>query len=295
MKSVFVWNRANIEDFTYSENTKPIEEFFNDYFSPYKAIYSAKARHFIPLILELEGFSRPNLVFTQPYSSHCVLSSISYRSTPNTSSSILSDASIIYHQFGYKQIVDQSKFKNVIIEDSVDTFFLDISEREIFPNNASYSILSLPKLINSPIGSIALCKDEKSYQKLKNLLNERTSIVKYSSVFNDLIKKSYYRLAILENFKFITPNFSDFEKEFLKSKKIIIKNIDLIKNYILINDDFSKRLPSNILIDQNSIIESKLIKYIQEPLRHIFNYNNQLSVKKKLIPVHCGIDWSKLF
>ena len=53
MKSVFVWNRANIEDFTYSENTKPIEEFFNDYFSPYKAIYSAKARHFIPLILEV--------------------------------------------------------------------------------------------------------------------------------------------------------------------------------------------------------------------------------------------------
>lgn len=294
MKSVFVWNKTDFEDFSYSEHSRSIEEYFNKYFSPFKTIYSAKARHFIPLILELENLSRPNLIFAQPYSSHCVLSSVSYRCTPNTLSSISSEASIIYHQFGYKQIVNQNKFKNVIIEDSVDTFFLDKSKKEIFPNNANFSILSLPKLINSPIGSIAVCKDERSYQKLKNIINERTSTVKNSSVYSDLVNKSYCRQAILDKFKFITPIFSDLEKEFLISKSLIKKNIDIIKNFFSVDEDFSKRLPSNILIDKNISIQPKFTKYIQEPFRHIFDYNKQMSLKKKLIPVHRGIDWSKL-
>ena len=127
----FLFGIVNFEEFNYSEEPKSIEKYFDEYFSPYKSIYSAKARHFIPLILELEGLHRPNLVFAQPYSSHCVLSNISHQCTPSTESSTSLDASIIYHQFGYKQIVDQSKFKNVIIEDSVDTF-LDKSEKEIF-------------------------------------------------------------------------------------------------------------------------------------------------------------------
>ena len=100
MKSVFVWNRVNINDFNYSEDFELVEQFFNKYFAPHKVVYSAKARHFFPLILELEGLSRSNLIFTQPYSSHCVLSSVSYQSTPNTLVSSCSDASIIYHQYG---------------------------------------------------------------------------------------------------------------------------------------------------------------------------------------------------
>ena len=62
MKSVFVWNSANISDFNYSEDFEYIEQFFNEYFAPHRAIYLAKARHFFPLILELEGLSRSNLV-----------------------------------------------------------------------------------------------------------------------------------------------------------------------------------------------------------------------------------------
>ena len=59
----------------------------------------------------------------------------------------------------------------------------------------------MPKLINSPIGSIALCKDEKSYKKLRNLINEKNSAVDNSSVYSDLINKSYSRQGILDKFK----------------------------------------------------------------------------------------------
>ena len=294
MRSVFVWNRVNINDFNFSENFAVIEEYFNRYFAPHKIIYSAKARHFFPLILELEGLSRSNLVFTQPYSSHCVLSSVSYQSTPNTSASSFFDASIIYHQYGYKNIVDLNKFKNVIIEDSVDSFFLEKSQKEIFPNNANYSILSLPKLINSPFGAIAICKNDTSYEKLKKLINKKNTRVESSSVYSDLINKSHFTQAILEKYKFITPIISDIDKEFSSCKNIVKNNVELIKNYFNVKSDFSKRLPSNIFLDEKHLIETRFKNYIQEPFRHIVDYKMEICQKKQLIPVHCGIDWSQL-
>ena len=294
MKSVFVWNSANISDFNYSEDFEYIEQFFNEYFAPHRAIYLAKARHFFPLILELEGLSRSNLVFIQPYSSHCVLSSVSYQSTPNTLANSSFDASIIYHQYGYKNIVDQDKFKNIIIEDSVDSFFLDTNQNEIFPNNANYSILSLPKLINSPFGAIAICKDEISYEKLKKLINDKNANIESSSTYVDLIKKSHLTQAILEKHKFISPIISDIDKEFLSCKNIVKNNVEIVNQRFDINVDFSKRLPSNIFIDEHCFIDTKFSKYIQEPYRHIFDYENEISIKKQLIPVHCGIDWAKL-
>ncbi len=294
MKSVFVWNRVNIKDFNYSEDFEHIEHYFNEYFSPYKTLYLAKARYFFPLIIELEGLSRSNLVFTQPYSSHCVLSSISYQSTPNTLANSFFDASIIYHQYGYKNIVDQNKFKNIIIEDSVDSFFINTKQDEIFPNNANYSILSLPKLINSPFGGIAICKDEIRYERLKKLINDKNTNIEGTSTNIDLIYKSHLTQAILERHKFISPIISDLDKEFLNCKNIVKNNVEIVNQYFDINIDFSKRLPSNIFIDEHCFIESKFTKFIQEPYRHIFDYKNGISIKKQLIPVHCGIDWAKI-
>lgn len=294
MKSVFVWNRVNIRDFNYSEEFEHIEQYFNEYFAPYKAIYLAKARFFFPLIIELEGLSRSNLVFTQPYSSHCVLSSVSYQSTPNTLANSLFDASIIYHQYGYKNIVDQKKFKNILIEDSVDSFFINTNQDEIFPNNANYSILSLPKLINSPFGGIAICKDEIMYEKLKRLINDKNANIENSSTNIDLIYKSHLTQAILERHKFISPIISDIEKEFLNCRNIVKNNCEIVNQHFDINIDFSKRLPSNIFIDEHCFIEKKFSKFIQEPYRHIFDYENEISIKKQLIPVHCGVDWSKI-
>jgi len=176
------------------DSYKGLEEFFNSFYTPFKTLYFSRGRVAITAILESIGASRNDLVFIQPYSSYCVQSAISKVSTPLTIHPEESKYQIVYHNFGKKAIADRSIFKNVIIEDSVDSLVISNEEWELFPNGGDYAIFSLSKLLHLPFGSIVVCRTDKAYSKLKN-----SDLRKQEGGDYELIKKQAYTDIILYN------------------------------------------------------------------------------------------------
>lgn len=290
MKKFFLWNEEKLSKFSFNEDPFFVEEFFNHIFNPYKVIYLSRARHFIPFILEVKGLKRNNLIFTQPYSSHCVLSSISLQSTPSILNGSFIDGSIIYHQYGYKtKIKNNQKYNNILMEDSVDSIFLRTTEDELFPNKSDINIISLSKIMKIPFGSIAICKNDKIYEELKILIDKNTKVGCSSRVLEELKNDNFFKEAILNEFKLLVPTFNvDSLYDFSISR--VKENVNLIKDFYNLKDDFSNRLPSNI-ISEKFKSEIKIDSLIAEPYRHIYNYETGTTIKKQLIPVHCGISW----
>lgn len=292
MKKYFLWNEPNFSNVILTDSSSYIEDFFSDIFYPFKVIYLSRARHFIPLLLDVNNLGRNNIVFTQPYSSHCVLSNISLQSTPSIINGDFVNASIIYHQYGYKTVVNEkNKYNNILFEDAVDTIFLDTTEKELFPNNGLISIISLPKIMKIPFGSIGVFKDEEIYKKVKLRIesNVNDSFLT-NSFYEKALKNPSHREVLLSQYKILSPRVDNIESLYISSINRVKENVNLIKDYFSIEEDFSKRLPSNIIMD-NPCQEQRISRLIDEPFRNIYNYNTGEIIKKQLIPVHCGVDW----
>lgn len=105
MKDVWLWPQNIINDRTTvdcKQTLAKIEQFFDEYYAPFHAIYFSRARIALSGILAVENTTRSSLTFTQPFSSHCVLSAISECTTPITIESKRAQQHIIYHQWGHK-------------------------------------------------------------------------------------------------------------------------------------------------------------------------------------------------
>lgn len=57
---------------------------------------------------------------------------------------------------------------------------------------------------------------------------------------------------------------------------------------------FFSRLPSNIILNYNCIVENKLLKYIQKSYRYNYDYSNETTIKKSLITTYFLINWSTI-
>ena len=103
--STYLWPTILDDPYEISSDAEILESFFDQIFSPYKTIYLSQARHFIPLVLRYYNLGRSDIIFTPPYSSHCLLSNIALQATPTVQNELNNEinASIIYHQYGKKE------------------------------------------------------------------------------------------------------------------------------------------------------------------------------------------------
>ena len=282
-----LWPTSNISDFQILEEGKKIESFFSKYFYPFKVSYVSKARVAIKLILEYENIGRNKNIFVQPYSSHCIFDSVGKYACPNIIDTHISDYDIIYHQWGHKNKINITDRKNVLIEDSVDSLFLDISKQSIFPNNGKYAIVSLPKLIPVPFGGLIIFKNDEDKVEFDNMIEPYPKITdEYKK-----LKLKYLNLNTQIDYLFPTCSYSvdKLEKLILLAKEQISKNIDtLTKITDLSQFDFSERLPSNIYFPKELNIYNR-IKFNSDVLyksRMYYDYNKKKSKAVDLVPVH---------
>lgn len=165
--SVWIWPRTQMTESS-PNGYGFVEDFFNQYYSPFKTLYFSRGRVAITAILEAIGASRNDLVFIQPFSSYCVQSAVSRVATPLTIHPEESKYQIVYHNFGKKALADETKFRNVVIEDSVDSIITCNDEAELFPNGGDYAVFSLAKLFHVPFGSIVVCRTTDACERLKH-------------------------------------------------------------------------------------------------------------------------------
>jgi putative PLP-dependent aminotransferase (TIGR04422 family) len=151
LSSIFIATPAAVE-----------ERCLEIYPGTYPVVFSS-ARAGIHAILRLLGASRNDLVWTLPYSSHCVQSTISLLASPSTTELLASKFALVYHQWGFPLLVPRKG--QAIIEDSVDSVCVDSSA--LFPNNGRFEMFSFPKLLGSTFGGVVLCRTSQDQESLR--------------------------------------------------------------------------------------------------------------------------------
>lgn len=269
-----------------------VEDFFNHYYAPFKTLYFSRGRVAITAILEAIGASRNDLVFIQPFSSYCVQSAVSRVATPLTIHPEESKYQIVYHNFGKKALADETKFKNVVIEDSVDSIITCNDEEELFPNGGDYAVFSLAKLIHVPFGSIVVCRTTDAYERLKytpfrQLTTSGGGILTDAPVYAD---------AVLANNP--TMISSAMKPETIKDMfdnaiKRIQQNLRTISDLLGFDYTNESRLPSNVFSIDGFPVEMYNKYNIEVQERHIYDYENGKCMNVHMFPVHVDINIEK--
>ncbi len=160
------------------------KEFLNIYKGAEPVIFSS-ARASISAILELLHMGRADKVWCPPFSSHCVLETISRVATPGSDINEC-DAAIIYHQWGY---IHKATIKPVCMEDAADSLLLPGNIH--FPNGGKFQIVSLPKIYGCIGGGIVFCKEGTDANQLRKIRDTRKNhswlqfFLKLSGRFSD--------------------------------------------------------------------------------------------------------------
>lgn len=300
MKKVWMWPKTEINSDTVTDaksTLTEIEQYFSDLYAPYKVVYFSRARVGLMAISVIRELSRSQLTFVQPFSSHCVLSAISYQSTPSTIFPEQSEQQIIYHQWGNKTQVNQQFYNNVLVEDAVDSLILTNEKSELFPNNAPFCLISLPKICQVSVGAIVVCQQDDDYHKL---IKQRAIMEQELGSIIEHLNIPCFQEKTLQ----VTPTLVP------KIEKSIDVLIDTAVNKIQSNianisqtfpklalsfENLSKRLPSNIVISKSLFTEQELCSLIPfnviEQQRTYFNYEQQCCEKVWLLPCHLQAEW----
>ncbi|MGV2870840.1 hypothetical protein [Colwellia sp. E150_009] len=300
MNDVWMWPKTEINNTTVTDNNAvltEIEQYFSALYAPYKVVYFSRARVAIMAISAVRELSRPQLTFVQPFSSHCVLSAISYQSTPTTVSLEQSTQQVIYHQWGNKTQINQQVYQNVLIEDMVDSLILTNDKSELFPNDAPFCVISLPKILPVSVGSIVICQQDDDYQQL---IKQRLIMAQDIGSFISHIDISAFKEATLQAKPTLVPvidtgiqtlveNTSNKIQSNLLSIKMIFPELSITIT------DSAKRLPSNVIISTSKYKEEELYKRapfnVIEKQRTYYNYQEQCCEKVWLLPCHCQAGW----
>ncbi len=288
--SVWIWPRTQMTESSLN-GYGFVEVFFNQYYAPFKTLYFSRGRVAITAILEAIGASRNDLVFIQPFSSYCVQSAVSRVATPLTIHPEESKYQIVYHNFGKKALADETKFKNVVIEDSVDSIITCNDVEELFPNGGDYAVFSLAKLFHMPFGSIVVCRTVDAYERLK-----QTPFRQMSTTGGTLIDGPVYADAILAN----NPTMislalkpETIESTFENTIQRIQQNLVSISTLLGVDYTNKNRLPSNLFSTDGFPAElyNKYIIEVKE--RHIYDYENSKCTNVHMFPVHIDINIEK--
>ncbi len=304
MTNIWMWPQKAISSDTVCDSKETlahIEQFFSSLYSPFKVLYFSRARLALTAISAAEGLSRPQLTYVQPFSSHCVLSAISPLSTPTTTALEQSHQQVVFHQWGEKTTVSPALFSKVLIEDAVDSIVTTNDAHELFPNKAPYCLFSLPKICQTSIGAIVVCKDEAAFAKLFEARRQQ-----YAPVDGQLslIDQPALQEAILASNPLLTPTTNDISQDFNQSVARVRNNLSEmsfrfeaspISPYIVSPE--AQRLPSNIAISVEQLSEQALYDnvpfQVQEKQRTRFNYQTLACERVWLLPCHAQATWSE--
>ncbi|NML86972.1 MAG: putative PLP-dependent aminotransferase [Polaromonas sp.] len=154
--------------------SKEIEAKLRTLFPSSEPVLFSSARAGLTAVLEVLGLSRPDLIWTPPFSSHCVLEAIAHVCTPIPVVAEVGDiaAALVYHQWGH---INQSSFSsNVrIIEDSVDSLLIPGSSP--FAIGGDFALWSLPKVLGTQSGGVVFCRHAERASALRALRASRSS------------------------------------------------------------------------------------------------------------------------
>jgi len=306
MKDIWMWPKTEINSESVYDDAKgltEIEQYFSELYAPHKVVYFSRARVAIMAISVIKSLSRPQLTFLQPFSSHCVLSAISHQSTPTTTFSQKSNQQVVYHQWGKKTQVNKQLYQNVIIEDAVDSLILTNESAELFPNNAPFCLISLPKIIPVSVGAIIVCQHDADYQ---NLIQQRNIMEQDVGSARLHLNIPAFKEAVLQAKPKLVPVIDKSIKELVEySTKKIKLNLDKINQIIpslsLNNEIKSTRLPSNIIMTKEKMSELKLAEqelyglvpfHVIEKKRNYFDYQQQHCEQIWLLPCHAQANWT---
>ena len=306
MTEAWIWPKNNITAQSVVNDSNvlnDIEAYFTQLYAPYPVVYFSRARLALTATLAVDGGSRPHLTFCQPFSSHCVLAAVSEVTTPTTTDLNASDRQIIYHQWGNKSVIKNGQsYNRITIEDSVDSLILSNDKKELFPNNAPYTIVSLPKIINAAIGALVICQNRSDVDKLLAYREQQTQ----QHFEPNWLEQCFLQESVLKANPTLVPNISNIEQLVHGAKTKINHNIDKIAELFsqesirtilgfdeLLNN--RRRLPANLMLDcdayeLNSYYQKTPFK-ILESNRTYYDYNSQACHKVSLLPCHLHANW----
>jgi len=303
MTKVWMWPQNPINSKTVVNDLRTLEEielYFSQLYAPFKVVYFARARIALTAISAVAGLSRPKLTFVQPFSSHCVLSAIAHLSTPTTITPEHTDAQVIYHQWGHKTIANTRLFNAPLVEDAVDSLITSNRKEELFPNNAPFCIVSLPKVCQAAIGSIVICQNDSDFEALREQREQMHTRLTQDKALTYLDEPPLTE-SVLQAVPTLVPVLpSDIKSEFEQAIANVRANLAIIKDiYAFLDVVFATedRLPANIVVKTSQCSEQELYSpapfEVIEKQRTYFDYQSLQCEKVWLLPSHCQANWSK--
>lgn len=175
MKTYFLWPEHVSQHIGYFVGDKisasDTEDTLHKIFPDAVPVLFSSARAGLSATLQLLQVGRPDIVWCPPYSSHCVLESISRFATPTTTDVAKAKVALIYHQWGFVHRHELAS-ETTVIEDAVDTFFLPGTNP--FAGRGRFALWSLPKVIGSTWGGVVFCRTHDDAEKLRAVRDERS-------------------------------------------------------------------------------------------------------------------------
>lgn len=300
MKKVWMWPKTDINSGTVTDTKSiliGIEQYFSDLYAPYKVVYFSRARVGLMAISVIRDLSRAQLTFVQPFSSHCVLSAIAYQSTPSTIFPHQSAQQVIYHQWGSKTEVNKQVYTNVLVEDAVDSLILTNEKSELFPNNAPFCLISLPKVCQVSVGALVVCQHDDDYHKL---VQQRTIMEQELGSIMEHLNMPCFQESTLQVKPTLVPKLEkgidvQIENSINQIKSNLATISQLFPQLALNVEDTPKRLVSNVAILQSKFLQEELYALapftVIEQQRSYFNYDQQCCEKVWLLPCHLQANW----
>jgi putative PLP-dependent aminotransferase (TIGR04422 family) len=232
--------------------TELVEAELRRLFPDCEPVLFSSARAGLTAVLATLGLSRPDLVWTSPYSSHCVLEAIAHVSTPVTVEidTVNIKAALVYHQWGH---IHRTKFASTvrIIEDSVDSLLMP--GRSPFAVEGDFVLWSLQKVLATQAGGVIFCKRQSDADELRGIRGSRGASILQSAL--RLMSKSsalpslYWNGAEAMQGELISP----FRRQVLRRLKMLDRLVEdrrgLLRNLSPSLHDYCEkagRIPSNI-------------------------------------------------
>jgi putative PLP-dependent aminotransferase (TIGR04422 family) len=251
----------------------------------------------ISLALYMENIGREHIIFAPQWSSHCVWNIVGKYANPTCFYINSIDVAIVVHKYAQTQLVP-SKCRSIIIEDSCDSLISETGY--LFPNNGSYEIFSLPKIMGLYSGGLLFIRDKSKVEQAKILtrrfseLNAKQNKLRLTLAAGNT---KVYPLWDAGEHKNFCPDWGMLRhlKEHLealgRNKKVILQRLKLLDS--LLSPEKYRPLPS-YKKRSPPVITVKSVPQKNGLMRRYVNLANSM-VKPKfeqhaLMPVHYGVN-----
>lgn len=307
------WPKIELKDWGIAANilvsTKKIEERLSEIYN-HEVVLTGSGRNSIYLILSQLKTKRGDNIYTNKYSSHCVISAIGLVANPIFSLKNEAEHAIAYRQWGYDYSYSSLRkmVKGEIIEDIADTMFAEGGFR--FKEDQRFAICSLPKILSAINGGAIICRHKRDAYELRKLREKENKV---NATVNDLLRLTGYKNSFCSNIwhgiaskaskisNLGRSNIYAHLKEYKDKYEDRIKNIEDLcmvevergKNIESMPCCIPFRLTEEDIKKREHETYYKINRQIRLPIR-MFNqsrdYTEENWVKVSCIPIHTRID-----